>query len=68
MYAQSLIPPTMSVSRAIRLFPATVTVFSAFGINACCGGDASIEEAARREGADAVALVGALNRAAEEAK
>ncbi len=68
MYAQSLIPPTMTVNRTIRLFPMTVTVFSAFGIDACCRGDVSIEEAARRDGADPIALVGALNRAAEEAR
>jgi iron-sulfur cluster repair protein YtfE (RIC family) len=67
MYTQSLIPPGMTVSRTIRLFPVTVTIFNAFGIDACCGGEVSIEEAARREGADPIALVGALNRAAEDA-
>lgn len=66
MYTQSLIPPTMTVSRTIRLFPATVRVFSAFGIDAAQGGDVTIESAARRDGADPIALVGALNRLAEE--
>lgn len=67
MYSRSLIPPSMTVSRAIRLFPVTVTVFTAFGIDAGCRSDASIEEVAHRDGVDPIALVGALNRAAEEA-
>jgi len=67
MYTRSLIPPTMTVSRAIRLFPATVAVFSAFGIQAGGRGDVSIEDIARHEGADPIALIGALNRAAEDA-
>ena len=68
MYTQSLIPPTMTVSRTIRLFPATVSVFSAFGIDAAVGGEVSIESAARRDGADPIALIGALNRLAEEVR
>ena len=47
MFAQSLIPPTMTVSRTIRLFPVTVRVFNDFGIDACCGGELTIEAAAR---------------------
>ncbi len=68
MYTQSLIPPTMTVSRTIRLFPATVSVFNAVGIDAALGGDVTIETAARRDGADPIALIGALNRLAEEAR
>ncbi len=68
MHTRSLIPPTMTVSRAIRLFPVTVAVFSSFGIDAGGRGDVSIEEIARHEGADPIALVGALNRAAEDAR
>lgn len=61
-----LIPSTMSVNKAIRLFPDTLAIFRRFGIDACCGGDATIAQAADRDGADATALLGALNRAAEE--
>ncbi len=68
MYTQSLIPPTMTVSRTIRLFPATVRVFSAFGIDAAHSAEVTIETAARRDGADPIALIGALNRLAEEAR
>jgi len=67
MVSRSLIPPSMTVSRAIRLFPVTVAVFTSFGIDAGGRAEASIEEVARRDGVDPIALVGALNRAAEEA-
>ncbi len=66
MEVQILIPPTMSVNKAIRLFPDTVAIFNQFGIDACCGGEASIAQAAERDGADAITLLGALNRAAED--
>ena len=50
-----------TVNRIIVEYPAAVSIFNAFGIDACCGGDASLEEAARRDGADVDALVEALN-------
>ena len=50
-----------TVNRIIVEYPAAVSIFNAFGIDACCGGDASLEEAARRDGADVDALIEALN-------
>jgi len=41
--------------------PAAVAVFNTFGIDACCGGDATLSEAARRDGADVFALIAALD-------
>ena len=41
--------------------PATVAVFNTFGIDACCGGDATLLEAAHRDGADLRALIAALD-------
>ena len=41
--------------------PATVAVFNTFGIDACCGGDATLIEAARRDGADVHAMIAALD-------
>ncbi|HYJ80690.1 MAG TPA: DUF542 domain-containing protein [Longimicrobiaceae bacterium] len=55
----------LAVNEAIRRFPATVAVFNAFGIDACCGGAAPVAEAAARDGADAAALLRALRVAAE---
>jgi iron-sulfur cluster repair protein YtfE (RIC family) len=54
----------LTVNEAIRRFPATVAVFNDFGIDACCGGAASLAEAAARDGADPAALLAAV-RAAE---
>ena len=56
---------TMSVNDVIRHFPDTVAVFNAFGIDACCGGAASVEEAARRDGADPAAVFTALRQIVE---
>ena len=50
-----------TVNRIIVEYPAAVSIFNAFGIDACCGGDASLEEAARRDGASLDALIEALN-------
>jgi regulator of cell morphogenesis and NO signaling len=57
----------MHVNEVIRRFPETVQVFNDFGIDACCGGAAPVDEAAVRDGADADALLAALNRAVEQA-
>jgi len=54
------IDPAATVNEILLQYPAAVSVFNAFGIDACCGGDASLEEAARRDGANLPALAGAL--------
>jgi regulator of cell morphogenesis and NO signaling len=54
----------ITVNDAIRRFPATVAVFNDFGIDACCGGAASLSEAAARDGADPAALLDAVRAAA----
>ena len=61
--AASDIDLSWSVNDAIARHPPTVAVFNAFGIDACCGGAASIEEAAVRDGADPRAILDALRRA-----
>lgn len=54
----------ITVNEAIRRFPATVAVFNAFGIDACCGGAAMLAEAAVRDGADPAELLKAVRAAA----
>ena len=49
-----------TVNETLVQYPATVSVFNSFGIDACCGGDADLAEAARRDGADLNALLSAL--------
>jgi len=51
-----------TVNEILAQHPAAVSAFDTFGIDACCGGDASLAEAARRDGADLGALIAALDR------
>jgi iron-sulfur cluster repair protein YtfE (RIC family) len=67
VHTQSVIADTATVNEVIRLHPATVGVFNDFGIDACCGGAATVRHAAARDGADAEQLLDALNRAASGA-
>jgi iron-sulfur cluster repair protein YtfE (RIC family) len=62
--AQPCISRDASVNDVLLRFPATAAVFNAFGIDACCGGDASVVVAATRDGADPEALLAALDQAA----
>jgi regulator of cell morphogenesis and NO signaling len=54
-----------TVNDMLRTYPETVSVFNAFGIDACCGGAASLQEAARRDGVNLAELVAALEAAME---
>ena len=60
---QPPIDARLSVNDLIRLYPVTVSVLNAFGIDACCGGAASLGEAARRDGVDLDELLRALGAA-----
>jgi regulator of cell morphogenesis and NO signaling len=55
------IDQTTTVNEIIEKHPTTVAAFNALGIDACCGGDASVAEAARRDGVDIDALIAALD-------
>ncbi len=50
----------ITVNEMLRVYPATVSVLNAFGIDACCGGAAALGEAARRDGVDLDELLRAL--------
>ena len=49
-----------SVNQTIATFPQTVAVFNQFGIDACCGGAASVVDAAARDAADPGQMLAAL--------
>ena len=55
-----VIDTAATVNEILEHHPATVSVFNRLGIDACCGGNASLDEAARRDGADVDALIAAL--------
>jgi len=50
-----------TVNEILEQHPAAVSTFNTFGIDACCGGNASLDEAARRDDADLDALIAALD-------
>jgi regulator of cell morphogenesis and NO signaling len=52
-----------TVNDVLKQYPGTVSIFNAFGIDACCGGAASLREAARRDGVDLAELLAALQPA-----
>lgn len=59
----SAISADRTVNEVIRTHPVTVAVFNRFGIDSCCGGASSIQDAAVRDGADPDVLLAALNQA-----
>ena len=59
------ITPETTVNEASTTFPSTLRVFSAYGIDACCGGAKPLAEVAARHGFDLDELLGALRQAAE---
>lgn len=54
---------TTTVHAMIQRHPATRAVFQAHGVDICCGGGVSVEEAARRDGLDATVLCAELRAA-----
>ena len=58
----------LSVNEIIASHPATTATFNAHGIDTCCGGSASVEDAARAAGIDPTKLCGALLEAIEGAR
>lgn len=64
---ETLLDCNLSVNETIARHPETIAVFNAHGIDSCCGGAVSVEEAARRDQADTTALCAALNEAVRAA-
>jgi regulator of cell morphogenesis and NO signaling len=56
---------TSTVHELLQSHPATRAVFQRFGVDTCCGGSVSVEEAARRDGLDASLLCAELRSVAE---
>ena len=52
------------MNEVIRTHPESVAVFNQLGIDACCGGDASLAEAAQRDGVELRLLLARLDAVA----
>ena len=50
----------MTVNAVILRYPEAIPVFARFGIDACCGGPRTVQDAASRHGIDLDALTTAL--------
>ena len=50
----------LSVNHLIQQHPSVLSCLAAAGVDTCCGGDLSLDEAARRAGADLENLVARL--------
>ncbi len=52
----------MTVNQVLKLFPKSVGVFTKFNIDACCGGNRSLEQAAKEDKAALEELMTALDQ------
>lgn len=59
---------TVSVNDMIALHPETAEVFNAYGIDTCCGGGATVQNAARDSNVDAARLCDDLDAAIRVAR
>ena len=59
------ITPETTVNEAAARFPATLRVFSALGIDSCCGGAKPLAEVAARHGLELHDLLTQLREAAD---
>ena len=53
--------PSLTINDIVALHPETIPVFNRFGMDTCCGGGVSIDEAAQRDGVDAKEVIAAIN-------
>lgn len=58
---------SLSVTETIARYPATGAVFTSYGIDTCCGGGASVEQAARDAAVEPAKLCSELEAAARNA-
>lgn len=56
---------SLTINEIVARHPETIPVFNRFGMDTCCGGGVTVEEAAQRDGIDAAAVVSELRHTAE---
>jgi regulator of cell morphogenesis and NO signaling len=65
MQNMTQVDPTMTINEIVARYPATIPVFNRFGMDTCCGGGVSVDDAARRDGIDVAAVLAALREAVD---
>ena len=55
-----LLDATLTINEVLQLHPPAVAVFNALAIDACCGGERPLRQAAREDGIALDALLAAL--------
>ena len=68
IHTPGAISPTWTVNDTILRVPNAVHVFNAFGVDACCGGAATLEQAAADARISVATLVDALELASVGAR
>lgn len=64
MEEKMIITKDMIINDVIKKYPKTLTVFTKFKVDSCCGGGVSIEKTAGMSGVDIDSLLQALNKVA----
>ena len=60
MKSDAAIDSSWTINEVLGMYPETVAVFNAYGVDMCCGGDETIEVASEEADVDRDALVAAL--------
>jgi len=56
---------SLTINDIVARYPGTIATFNRFGMDTCCGGAVTVEEAARRDGIDAAEVIAALRELIE---
>lgn len=64
MPQQAVIDRATTINAVVELHPGLMPILSAHGLDLCCGGPLTLQEAAERHGLDLAALVAELEEAA----
>ena len=59
--------PAMTINEIVARYPATIPVFNRFGMDTCCGGGVSVEQAAQRDGVALEQVLAELRKVVEQA-
>lgn len=68
MSERQLVVAEETVDALMARYPATMSIFNAFGVDTCCGAHRTVREAAAEDGTDESKLVSALQLAIVESR